>query len=147
MLLDVSHNDKAKAKQINDKLGKSFSFRERIRMNGIGSPKLIISDASIQIANLLNLDNNRNVCNVEMRPKGIILGFRSLLNSYGLIIPYYKLVVYKGKANEYSIHVDNYFVKIEVLNTDKSVHRFMKKLILAKNEFTENGNENLQMDS
>ena len=42
-------------------------------MGGVGSSKLLISATSIDIHNLLILDNNRNTCNVELRPKGIIL--------------------------------------------------------------------------
>ncbi len=98
MLLHVSYNDKEITRKIDAELGKPFTLKERFKMRGIGSPKLILTDASIQISNLMNLDNNRNVCNIEMRPKGIIVGFRSKLNSYALIIPYYQLVLYKGKA-------------------------------------------------
>lgn len=143
MLLDVSHNDKATTNKINKKLGKPFSLRERIKMGGNGSPKLILTDASIQISNLMNLDNNRNVCNIEMRPNGIILGFRSLLNSYALVIPYYKLVVYKGKPDEYSIYKDNYYMKVQAGSSDKSVHKFMKKLLLTKNETASDRIENI----
>ena len=105
-------------------------------MRGIGSSKLIITQASIEIENLLNLDSNRNQCNIEMRPKGIIVGFRSLLESYALIIPYYKLTLYKGKAEEYSIYKDTYFIKIEAKPKDKATHSFMAKVLAAKAEAT-----------
>lgn len=78
------------------------------------------------------MDNNRNQCNIEMRPQGIIVGFRSLLESYAWIIPYYKLVLYKGKAEEYSIHMDNYYVKIKATSRDKATHNFMSKVLAAK---------------
>lgn len=134
MLLLVSYNDKEITRKIDNELGKPFPLMDRFKMGGIGSPKLILTDTSIQISNLMNVDNNRNVCNIEMRPKGIIVGFRSRLNSYALIIPYYKLVIYKGKAEEYSIHKDNYFFKFEAHAENKAVHNFMKKLMEAKNE-------------
>ncbi len=133
MLLNVSHNDRENTRKIDRTLGKPFSLKERFVMGGIGSPKLILIDASIQISNLMNLDINRNVCNIEMRPHGIILGFRSLLDSYALVIPYYKLVLDKGKPDEYTIYKDNYFVKIEARKKDRSAHRFMKKLLKYKN--------------
>lgn len=101
-------------------------------MRGIGSPKLILKDASVQISSLMNLDNNRNVCNIEMRPKGIIVGFRSILNSYALIVPYYKLVLFKGRTEEYTLHKDDYFFRIEASSKDKHVHQFMKKILEAK---------------
>ncbi|WP_026450404.1 hypothetical protein [Aequorivita capsosiphonis] len=136
MLLNVSYKDSEVTRKIDNELGKSFPLMERFKMGGIGSPKLILSETSLQISNLMNLDNNRNVCNIEMRPKGIIVGFRSKLNSYALIIPYYKLVLYKGKTEEYAIYKDNYFFKIKVHPSDKSVHAFMKKLVAAKNHAT-----------
>lgn len=132
MLLNVSYNNKQISKKIDAELGKPFPLATRIKMRGIGSSKLIISEASVQINNLLILDNNRNQCNIEMRPNGIIVGFRSLLESYGLIIPYYKLVLYKGKADEYSIYRDDYYIKIEAKKKDKATHRFMAKVLAAK---------------
>lgn len=134
MLLHVSYNDSENTRKIDAELGKPFSLLQRLKMGGIGSPKLVMTDASIQISNLMNLDNNRNVCNIELRPHGIIVGFRSNLDSYALIIPYYKLVVYKGKAEEYSIYKDSYFIKVEAKSKDKNVHSFMKKLLWEKNK-------------
>ncbi len=134
MLLNVSTHNPETVRKIDESLGKPFSLRERFRMRGIGSPKLILNEASEQISNLMNLDNNRNVCNIELRPKGIILGFRSLLESYALIIPYYKLSLTKGRAEEYAIHKDVYFVKIQARPRDREVHKFIKKLLQYKNE-------------
>ena len=134
MILNVSYNDPLIRWKIDEKVGKPFTLKERISRKGIGSPRLVITECSIQIHNFLILDNNRNYCNVEMRPKGILIGFRSLLESYVLVVPYHKLVIYKGKAEEYSMHCDNYFVKIEARSRDKAIHRFMSKLIRTKNE-------------
>ena len=80
-------------------VGPPFKLSQRWQLGGIGSPKLIISQSSIEIHNLLVLDHNTNSCNIELRPKGIIVRFRSLLETYALIIPYYKLQLYKGKAS------------------------------------------------
>ena len=65
---------------------------------------------------------------------GILVGFRSLLESYALVIPYYKLSLYKGKADEYSIYRDNYFVKIEAKANDKSIHKFMTRILKYKSD-------------
>lgn len=143
MLLNVSYKDKEVTRKIDTELGKAFPLLERFKMHGIGSPKLILTETSIQISSLMNLDNNRNVCNIEMRPKGIIVGFRSKLNSYALIIPYYKLVIYKGKSREYAIYKDDYFVKFEADAKDENVHNFIKKLIGAKNKVTPDRLEDL----
>ena len=108
----------------------TFSLKKRWAKGGIGSSKLLITQTSIDIHNLLILDNNRNTCNIELRPKGIILRFRSLLETYALIIPYYKLTLYKGKAKEYSIYKDKQFVK--VLADTKATFKFFSKLSKEK---------------
>jgi hypothetical protein len=69
-----------------------------------------------------------------LRPKGIIVRFRSILETYGLIIPYYKLHLYKGKAQEYSVYIDHHFVK--VLAETKLVHDFFQKILSLKAEQT-----------
>lgn len=127
MLLNVSYNDKKIREKIDAEVGKPFTLKERIKLGGIGSPKLHITEASIEIRNLLILDSNADCCNIEMRPNGIILGFRSLLESYALIIPYYKLTLYKGDMAVYSVYRDNYFVKVR--SDTKAVQKFFKKLL------------------
>ena len=126
MLLNISYNDHKQKKRIDEAVGKTFSLKERWKLSGIGSEKLIITSSSIDIHNLLMLDKNINSCNVELRPKGIIVRFRSLLETYGLIIPYFKLKLYKGKSHEYSIYLDQYFVK--VLANSNGVHKFFRKV-------------------
>ena len=115
MLKNISYNNSKIFDQINDYVGKPYTIFQRIRIGGIGSSKLIINKADSKISNLLNLDNNINKCNIEIRPKGIIIRFRSLLETYGLIVPFYKLKLFKGKANEYSIYNDNYFIKLKLI--------------------------------
>ncbi|SDQ49899.1 hypothetical protein [Flagellimonas zhangzhouensis] len=127
MLLNVSYSDKNITKKIDDAVGKPIPLKERWAMGGIGSPKLHITEASVEINNLLILDNNLNTCNIELRPKGIIVGFRSRLESYGLIIPYYKLNVYKGEMSIRSIYMDHYFIKVR---TDtKAIQKFFRKML------------------
>ncbi|MBT0607397.1 hypothetical protein KIV10_04315 [Aequorivita echinoideorum] len=132
MLLNLSYNDKEIKRQIEAELGKPFGLRERIKMRGNGSPKLILKEASEEITQLMARDKNRNVCNIEMRPNGIIIGFRSKLENYGLIVPYRKLVIFKGNSDEYTLYKDNHFFRIIAGKKDVAVHNFMKKLLEAK---------------
>lgn len=131
MLLSVSFSDAEITRKINTELGSAYSWRERLKMRGNGSPKLILKETSEEISNLMDRDNNRNVCNIELRPKGIIVGFRSKLESYALIIPYEKLVL-TTKEGGYLIQKDEYFLEIKTERKDYSIHRFMKKLAEIK---------------
>jgi hypothetical protein len=130
MLLNVSYNEPDIKEKIETAVGKPFSLRERWAKGGIGSSKLVITQTSIDIHNLLILDNNRNTCNIELRPRGVILRFRSLLETYALVIPYYKLTLYKGKAQEYSIYKDKQFIKVEA--DTKATFKFFSKLSAEK---------------
>ena len=130
MLVNVSYTNKEVTRKVDEQVGKPFTLKERWAMGGIGSPKLIITQTSMEIRNLLILDTNRDTCNIELRPKGIILRFRSLLETFALVIPYYKLTLYKGDASIYSIYRDNHFVKVE--SDTKAVQKFFKKILGLK---------------
>ena len=127
MLLNVSYNRIEITEKIDREVGKPFTLKERWAMGGIGSPKLFITETSLEIRNLLILDNNLDCCNIELRPKGIIVGFRSLLESYALVIPFYKLTVYKGNLAVYSIYRDHHFIKVR--SDTKAIQKFFKKIL------------------
>ena len=124
MLKNLSYNCKKTKDLLIDRVGKPLTLFERLKIGGNGSDKLIITDASNDIIELLKLDNNINQCNIEIRSNGIILRFRSLLETYGLVIPFYKMVIYKGEKKIYSIYIDNQYIKFLA---DKSVktYRFL----------------------
>ncbi|WP_150451061.1 hypothetical protein [Arenibacter lacus] len=127
MLLNVSYNNKEVFRKIDKEVGKPFTIKERFALNGIGSPKLFIVDSSSQIKNLLLLDNNTNTCNIELRPQGIIIRFRSLLETFGLIIPYYKLSLYKTDLGLYTIYRDEYYIQIKA--DTKAIQKFFTKML------------------
>ncbi|AZQ44962.1 hypothetical protein [Nonlabens ponticola] len=132
MLYNVSYNRPKIDRAISDEVGGVLSLRERWKLKGSGSPQLHINSCSIHIHNLLVLDNNADKCNIEIREKGIIIRFRSLLETYALPIPFYKLTIYKGRAEEYSIYRDDYFVKVRA--NHKSIHKFMGKISQLKSD-------------
>ncbi len=127
MLLNVSYNNKEITKKVDTEVGKPFTLKERWAMDGIGSPKLFITETSIDIRNLLILDDNTNSCNIEMRPKGVIIRFRSLLETYALVIPYYKLVLDKGNLGVYTIYRDGYFIKVK--SDTKAIQKYFRKVL------------------
>jgi len=127
MLVNVSYNNKELTRKVDDAVGKPFKLKERWTMKGIGSPKLFITETSIEIRNLLILDKNTDSCNIEMRPKGIIVRFRSLLETFALVIPYYKLTIYKGDLAVYSVFRDHHFIKVK--SDTKAIQKFFRKIL------------------
>ncbi len=132
MLLNVSYNNKEITRKIDAEVGKPFTLKERWAMGGIGSPKLFITETSLEIHNLLILDNNLDSCNIEIRPKGIIVRFRSLLETFALVIPFYKLTIYKGDFAIYSIYRDHYYIKVR--SDTKAIQKFFRKLLNYKTD-------------
>jgi hypothetical protein len=136
MLKNISYNNLNVIDEINKLVGKPYSFLEKIKRGGVGSKKLLITKADKVIENLLLLDQNINNCNIEIRSNGIIIYFRSLLETYGLIIPYYKLVIFKVSENEYTLNVDSKFVKIKI-KSEKD-YTFIRKIMEEKAKNTKN---------
>tara|TARA_B100000131_G_C18077515_1_gene596965 strand:- start:141 stop:563 length:423 start_codon:yes stop_codon:yes gene_type:complete len=133
VLKNLSYNCKKTKDLLIDRVGKPLTLFERLKIGGNGSDKLIITDASNDIVELLKLDNNINQCNIEIRSNGIIVRFRALLETYGLVIPFYKMVIYKGEKKIYSIYIDNQYIKF--LADKKSIHSFIKKINKLKSEY------------
>lgn len=141
MLVNVSYNNKEITRRGDTEVGVPFTLKERWAMGGIGSPKLFITETSIEIRNLLILDNNTDTCNIEIRPKGIIVRFRSLLETFALVIPYYKLVIYKGNFAMYSIYRDHYYIKVK--SDTKAIQKFFRKILDYKADNTPTSIEDL----
>ncbi len=127
MLVNVSYNNKQITRDVDEEVGKPFTLKERWNLGGIGSPKLEITKSSETVRNLLILDNNMDSCNIELRPKGIIIRFRSLLETFALVIPFYKLVIYKGDLGLCTLHRDTYFIQFR--SDTKAIQKFITKML------------------
>ncbi len=131
MLFNISYNDKKTTKIINDLVGNPFGILENFKLKGIGSPRLNITKASQEIALILNKTNTLKYANIELRPKGIIIGFQSQLDVYALIIPFYKLVIFKP-GNHITFHIDQHFISIDTSKNTKKIMEFMGKIEALK---------------
>ncbi|MEZ4839033.1 hypothetical protein [Flavobacterium sp.] len=127
MLLNTTHHNKKTEALINEKVGKPFGLIDNFKLRGIGSPRLDIQKTSKAIEQLLNRDNHRQYGNIELRPKGILFRFHTRLETYALVIPYYKLVLYKP-GNSFTIYIDNHFVNFSAIPTNKAIYRFIQKM-------------------
>lgn len=134
MLVNISHDFSESKKRIDAAVGKTFKLEDRQKWGGISRQNIFITAASLDIYNLLVVDEQGNTCSIEMRPDGIIISFRTMQETYALVIPNYKLKVYKGKAEEYSFYKDHHFIKIHAGADDPEIHEFVKKIIKNKSD-------------
>lgn len=138
MLVNISYNNRTQRLAIEEAVGRSFSFYDRMRLGGIGSPKMNIDASSPEIDELLGHDGYLNRCQVELRPKGIILRFRSLLETYALVIPYWQLSIYQNGA-QISLHARHHFVRLSAVTGQAKLRAFLLKLMKMKESFSAGG--------
>lgn len=93
MIFDTSYSDKETTRKIDQAVGRSFSWKERWKMGGIGSRRMTISDISEEYKEYMNADHYVSTANIELRPKGLILHFRHKLQAYSWILPYESLQI------------------------------------------------------
>lgn len=126
MLVNLSRKDQDSTDKISAEVGDIFNLKARQALQGSVSGKLEITAQSIDIHNLLIFNHGINTCTIELRPDGIIIRFQVGLDTYGLVMPYYKLKVYKGQAEEYALHRDHYYIKVKANRPE--IHHFIKKI-------------------
>ncbi|MEO1253603.1 MAG: hypothetical protein AAFY41_01775 [Bacteroidota bacterium] len=88
MIFDTSYTDKETTRKINKAVGLPFSWKQRIKMGGIGSRRMTIHDISDEYKSYVNLDHYFSTANLEMRPQGIIVHFRQKLHAYSWVMPF-----------------------------------------------------------
>ena len=110
MIYNRTYFDNDDAKEINNILGKSFSFLQTLKFRGIGSSRFIIDSVSKKLSHTINKVSDINYCSIELRPKGILVNITQQINLFSWAIPYYKLVIFD--SNTFSIHADGSYVKI-----------------------------------
>jgi len=132
MVWNTSHNDQKVEREIITAVGSQYSLLDRIIKGGIGSPKLNIISASEELSRLIYINQDRHQCSIELRPKGIIVHLKSRLDTYALPIPYYKLTIYKGDKDLFTLFKDQHNIKIEA--KDARVKAFFRRILDEKSE-------------
>lgn len=138
MLLNTTYTSKENKELINDIVGRPFSLIQNLKMNGIGSKRMIIDEVSPNLESVLNLTGDINYGNIELRPNGILIHITKGLQNFTWVIPYYQLVLYK--VNGASIHSNGKFVHFKNNTTFRENKNFFAKLLNEKVKYDERYN-------
>ena len=130
MILNTTLSNKENDQIINDLVGNSFSFLQKVKMKGVGSKRMIIEQVSPNMSSMLNKVADINYANIELRPKGILILINQGLKNFTWVIPYYQLVIYK--TNGASIHAQGRFVNFRNNKTFKENKSFFNKMLNEK---------------
>ena len=126
MIFNSTYTDKDKELEVEKLIGKKYSLFSSIRLNGVGSKRLIIEETSPKFKKIIIQKNDLIYSNIELRYRGIIVYIAEGLNRFSWVIPYYKLVIYK--TPNYSIHSDGNFIRFSNDLNFKENLKFFKKL-------------------
>lgn len=132
MIAEISFKKKKVREQIDEMVGKPYSFIDRIKKGGIGSTRMIIEECSIDFHPFLTHTDKLKFASIEIRPKGILVHLNKNYSHFAWVIPYYKLSIYKSKY--ISIHADGSFLKCAKKSINTNNDKFLSKLIEYKNE-------------
>lgn len=133
MIINITYPSHKTDKMIRDISGESFSLIERWRMRGIGSGKLQIEDSSPDIKQIISANKDTAYCNIELRKKGIVLGFNTVGRIYAWCIPYYRLNVYYN-GGILSVHGPENMIKASPPFNGRLSMDFLKKVLRLKSE-------------
>ncbi len=131
MIFDSTYIDKKTEKELNALLGKSFGLRDRLRMGGVGSHRMVIDKASIGFTSILSKATGIVYGSIELRPTGILLHFNVKNTNYSWVVPFYRLTVYQ--SDYFSIHANGEFISFR---KDKNFIRnkaFLNKMMEHRN--------------
>lgn len=129
----TTHSNKKNRESINNLVGKAYNLWDRIQMGGIGSPRLMVEEVSMQLDMVMNKRTQVNYASIELRPKGIIMHFTKGVQSFAWVIPYYRLSIFTG--DQMTIHGAGNFARLRRDNRNQSVHQFILKLLKEKGKF------------
>ena len=133
MVFNITYKDNNIREEIDQLVGKPFSFLERFRKGGIGSRRMIILEASVNLQSFLSPDHYPTYSSIELRPKGILLYVNQGLKRFAWAIPFYQLVIYQ--STNFTIHSKGDFIRYRATN-DPVHHQFIRKLVAAKADNT-----------
>ena len=136
MIYDTSYYDQKITRAINTAVGKPFSLKERFKLKGIGSSRLVINEVSKDIKAKLPTDESVQKASIELRPNGIIIHFKKFTEHFSWAIPYYKLVIYSSE--HFSIYENDSFIKFSKKPLHKPQLKFIKKVLYQKAIATNN---------
>ena len=131
MLCENTYRNDKITQQINDLIGKPYSFFKSIQMGGTGSQRMMIDEVSNHFKNMIH-PSDINYGSLEIRPNGIIFHISKGLQRFVWVIPYYKLVIFKSTT--LSIHADGMFIKIKKTQISTKNNSFISKIIDLKSK-------------
>jgi len=131
MIINITYANSKTENQISTLIGKPFSFIDRIKMRGIGCAKLQVKEASPEVYHLISANRDTAYSNMELRQKGLLVGFNSTMRIYAWCIPYYQLSMYYN-SGKLSVYGPKHHMKMTAPFNGVIDKKFIKKVLALK---------------
>ena len=132
MIHDTTYTNKEVSVFFNDLLGKPYSIIKSLKLGGVGSKRMMISQVSPVFSSIMNTVSDINYGNIELREKGILVHINKGLKNFSWAIPFYQLHIYNTET--FSIHAQGNFVKFTKNKLLRENKKFLGKLVDLKIE-------------
>jgi hypothetical protein len=131
MIYNITRTDINTDQAVDQLIGKRFGILYKLRNGGIGSEPFIIYTASPDFQIELESQEYDRKCNIELRPKGIIVHFRKRSSSFIWPIPFDQLTLNQS-GNLLTVNGDTSYAKLKPRVKSKKNSPFIQKMIDAK---------------
>ena len=134
MVIDYTYPNYQLKRQIQEAVGKPYSFLEKLKLGGIGTSKLQVLEATDAIYNVLSKSADTKYCHVECRKGGLIVGFQSVMRVYLWLIPYHYLHMYNN-GGLLLIYGNQENIKVTAPFNGSVDKKFIRKVLGLKAEY------------
>jgi hypothetical protein len=132
VLFDLTYNSRDVNRQIDAAIGRPWGIFSKKRWQGIGSERLVVSNATGKVEQLFGGRFTQNFANIELRPRGVLIRVRYRLEVYGIVIPFAKLTLFKNNPGEVNIHFDGDKITLRNYQGRAVNQHFISKLLAEK---------------
>ncbi len=85
-VLNVSYNDPQVKRAVEQACGSPYGFWESVRRGGVGSERILLVDGPASLLEMIDRAEDRGYCSFEARRKGLVIRFRSRLETLAIPI-------------------------------------------------------------
>ncbi len=139
VVFDITYSEKAVIEEVNQLVGKPYSFFQRLQLGGIGSERIQIMESSPKVSDFLQHDVAINYCNLELRPKGMIIHLKYKLKDLAWVIPWGKSSFFSS-AHGLKIYGGADFVVLQKMYRGSNLDKFIKKMMKARATYLDDAN-------
>ena len=136
-IFNTTYPDPKVTKAINSLVGTPYSLCERLKMNGVGSRRMIVENKSDNFNPYLLADHYLTYANIELRRNGIIIHIHKKLENYAWVLPFDRFELSRKDKN-LIIEINKEFLEFRDVYkfNEKFLERIKKKLLVKSQSFS-----------